>query len=43
MLLCSWGCLGSAELRAPPDKIGRRERVARKGMRERAPRRAADA
>lgn len=21
LLLCSWGCLGSAELRAPPDKI----------------------
>lgn len=25
LLLCSWSCLGSAELRAPPDKIGRRE------------------
>lgn len=43
LLLCSWGCLGSAERRAPPDKIGRREGAARKGVRERAPRRAADA
>lgn len=25
LLLCSWGCLASAELRAPPDKIGRPE------------------
>lgn len=24
LLLCSWGCPGNAELRAPPDKIGRR-------------------
>lgn len=43
LLLCSWGCLGSAEPRAPPDKIGRREGAARKGVRERAPCRAADA
>lgn len=37
LLLCSWSGLGSAELRAPPDKIGRREG---KGVRERAPRQA---
>lgn len=31
LLLCSWGCLASAELRAPPEKIGRPKRAAREG------------
>lgn len=40
LLLCSWWYPGSAEPRAPPEKIGRRGRGgALRGWRERAPRR----
>ena len=44
LLLCSWGFPGSAEPRAPPENIGKREGGgARRGRWERALRRAAAA